>query len=116
MSFRSSLSAESGRLTLGGSLTIGNAARIREELISAFRESDSIEVAVMEDVVVDVSFMQILCSAKKTAVIEKKRFTIDWSAAFSVRQSIEYAGCNCDELSVPDANDDRSPVSGGENG
>lgn len=115
MRFRSSASGESGRLALGGSLTIDNAVRIREELIRAFRESDRVVLEVMEDVVADVSFMQILCSAERTAFIEKKRFEVDWSAGPGVRQSIENAGYNVDELWFPGADDDRRSISGGPN-
>ena len=115
MSFRSAASGEPGRLALGGSLTIENAVRIREELIRAFLKSDRIVLEIGEDVVADVSFMQILCSAKKTAVIEKKRFVVDWSAAPGVRQSIEHAGYNGDELCLPDAGDDWRSISGGPN-
>lgn len=115
MSFRSSVSGESGRLALGGSLTIENAARIRQELLRTFRESERVILELMGDVVADVSFMQILCSAKKTAINEKKRFEVDWSAASKVRSSMAAAGYNCDELCFRDAGEDRRSVNGGPN-
>lgn len=115
MSFRASGSGLSGRLALGGKLTIENAGRIRAELIKAFQESDRVVLEVMEDVVADVSFMQILCSAKQTSLIQKKSFEVDWSAAQGVRQFMEHAGYNFDQSGFPDAGHDRRSVSGGPN-
>lgn len=97
MSFSSSASGDSGRLALGGSLTIENAVRIREVLIRAFRESDRVVLEVRGDAAADGSFLQLLCSAYRTAVIEKKVFEVDWSAAPGVRLSLAAAGYNCDE-------------------
>ncbi|MDP2158755.1 MAG: STAS domain-containing protein, partial [Nitrospirota bacterium] len=105
----------SGRLSMGGSITIVYAERIREELFRALQVSDKVVLEVMGDAVADVSFMQILCSAKKTALLEKKRFVVDWSAAPGVRQSIEHAGYKGDKQCLPHASDDRRSVCGEQN-
>lgn len=116
MSFRSSSSGESGRLALGGNLTIENAVRIREELIRAFRRSDRVVLDVMEDVVADISFMQILCSAYRTASNEKKTFEVDWSAAPGVKLLLTAAGYNGDEQCLLNAGEDRGAARGEPNG
>jgi hypothetical protein len=117
MSFRSASSGETGRLAMGGSLTIENAARIREELIRAFRESDRVVLEIGEDVVAaDVSFMQILCSAYRTAFNEKKTFEVDWSAAPGVRLLLTATGYNGDEQCLHKAGEDRRAARGGPNG
>jgi len=116
MSFRSASSGETGRLAMGGSLTIENAARIREELIRAFRESDRIVLEIGADVVADVSFLQILCSAYRTGFNEKKTFEVDWSAAPGVRLLLTAAGYNGDEQCLPKAGEDRRASRGGPNG
>jgi len=92
---------------MGGSLTIENAARIRQELIRAFQGSDSVVLVIGEDVVADVSFLQILCSAYRTACNENKKFEVDWSAAPGVRMLLTAAGYNCDEQCLPPAGEDR---------
>ena len=116
MSFRITASEGSGRLAMGGSLTVENAAGIREEIIRAFRESDRVVLEIAEDVVADVSFLQILCSAYRTAFIEKKTFEVDWSAAPGVRLLLAAAGYSCDECSPPNAGEARIAARGGQNG
>jgi hypothetical protein len=113
MSFRSLASGASGRLVMGGSLTIENAVRIREELIRAFRESDRVALEIEEDVVADLSFLQILCSAYRTACIEKKIFEADWSAAPGVKLLMTAAGYDCTGQCVPDAGEARAAAGGG---
>jgi hypothetical protein len=98
---------------MGGSLTIENAVRIREALIRVFRESDRVVLEIEKDVVADVSFLQILCSAYRTAFIEKKRFDVDWSAAPGVKLLMTVAGYDCAGQCVPDAGEDRAAAGGG---
>ena len=112
MSFRSTASEKSGRLAMGGSLTVDNAARIREELIRAFRESDRIALEIEEDVVADLSFLQILCSAYRTAFLEKKTFALDLSAAPKIRQLLIGAGYQFDKQCVRLAGEDRIEAGG----
>lgn len=92
---------------MGGSLTIENAARIRQELIRAFQDTESVVLVIGKDVTADVSFLQILCSAYRTASIEKKKFEADWSAAPGVRLLLTAAGYNCDEQCPSPAAEDR---------
>jgi len=100
---------------MSGSLTIENASRIREELIRAFGESEKVFLELGEDVVADASFLQILCSAYRTAVMEKKTFEVDWSAAPGVRQLLADAGYNGDEPCLTRAGEDRRTDNGGLN-
>lgn len=97
MSFRSVSTGEPGRLALFGSLTIDNAAGIREELLRAFRESDRITLEIGQDAVADLSFLQIICSAYRKARREKKKFDVDWSSSPGISQALSDAGYSPDE-------------------
>lgn len=113
MSFRSTASEKPGRLAMGGSLTVDNAARIQEELIRVSRESDRIALEIEEDAVADLSFLQILCSAHRTALLEKKTFELDLSAAPGIRQLLIGAGYQLDKQRIPLADGPRIEAGGG---
>ena len=115
MSFRSVASGVPGRLAMGGSLTIENASRIREELVRAFGEADKVVLELGEDVVADVSFLQILCSAYRTARMEKKTLELDCAAFPGMKQLLTEAGYNGEELCFPKADEDRREDRGGTN-
>lgn len=100
---------------MSGSLTIENAARIREELIRAFGESEKVVLELREDVTADVAFLQMLCSAHRSAVREKKTFELDWSAAPAVGELLADAGYSCDEPCLARADEDRNTGRGDAN-
>ena len=56
-----------GELTLTGSLTVANAAAILKIIRETLAREDRLVIRVGEDAEVDVSFLQILCSAHRTA-------------------------------------------------
>ncbi len=116
MSFRSVSTGEPGRLSLCGSLTIENAAVIRQLLLGAFRESDRITLEIGEDAVADASFLQILCSAYRTAFIGRKTFEVDWSSAPEIRLLFAGAGYDADAQCSARADEDRIADRGGQNG
>lgn len=66
-----------GNLTMSGSLTIENAGEIKRRLLTAFERSDHLKVRIMEDAEMDVSFLQILCAAHRTAEKSNKIFAVD---------------------------------------
>ncbi len=57
-----------GELKMDGILTVANAATILGKMREALAQTDDLLVTVGEDAEVDVSFLQILCSAHRTAV------------------------------------------------
>jgi ABC-type transporter Mla MlaB component len=68
---------EPGAVALSGSLTVGNAAEILKIIRGAIAQADSLVVTVGEDAEVDVSFLQILCSAHRTAAAQGKCFRLN---------------------------------------
>lgn len=93
MSFRTADSEGSGRLLLRGNLTIEHAGEIKKELLSAFEQTDRLVLAIESNVIADLSFLQLLCAAHRTACKEKKTFEVDSSAASTIRGLMQEAGC-----------------------
>ena len=81
-----------GELTLGGSLTIENALVIKEKLIAALMKEDALKVCIEADAAVDVSFLQLLCSAHRTASKLGKSFTLGPAAPGNFLTAAESAG------------------------
>lgn len=92
MSFRLAESGGPGNILMGGQLTIENATAIREALGRALQQTDRVALAMDSDAVADLSFLQVLCAARRTAVRENKAFDIDSSAAPRVRAVMQEAG------------------------
>ena len=66
---------------MAGSLTIENAAVIRKKLIAALIKEDALKVCIDADAAVDISFLQLLCSAHRTASKLGKSFTLGCAAS-----------------------------------
>ena len=66
-----------GALTMSGALTVANAAAILNKIRDALAHTGDLVVTVGEDAEVDVSFLQILCSAHRTAAIQNKCFRLN---------------------------------------
>jgi len=81
-----------GELTLAGSLTIENASVIRKKLITALMKEDALKVSIDADAAVDVSFLQLLCSAHRTASKLGKSFTLGPAASGNFLAAVESAG------------------------
>jgi ABC-type transporter Mla MlaB component len=79
-------------LTLAGSLTIENASAIRKKLITALMREDSLRVCIEADAAVDVSFLQLLCSAHRTASKLGKSFALGQAASGGFLAAVESAG------------------------
>lgn len=69
--------ARPGELAMSGALTVTNASAILQRIRDALVKTDNLIVTVGEDVEVDVSFLQLLCSAHRTALIQNKRFNVN---------------------------------------
>jgi anti-anti-sigma regulatory factor len=81
-----------GELVLEGRLTIENAERIRGRLIDALDKSDHVVVDLGVDIEVDLSFLQLLCSAHYTAAAANKTFRLKKAPSGIFRRVIREAG------------------------
>ena len=83
---------QGGELSLAGSLTIENASELRKKLIAALIREDALKVSVDADAAVDLSFLQLLCSAHRTASKLGKSFTLGHAASGNFLTAVESAG------------------------
>ena len=81
-------------LVLEGSLTIENASAIRKKLISTLIREDKTVVCIDSDVPVDLSFLQLLCSAHRTASNLGKSFTLRHQSSGYFPAAVENAAYN----------------------
>ncbi len=65
-----------GELIMERALTIDNAAEIRTAISEALAGTDRLILTIGENAAVDVTFLQILCSAHRTAMKADKRLGI----------------------------------------
>ncbi len=97
--FRMHEQESSGELILGGDLTIANAPKIREALIRALERSAHVSVSVEDAAVMDLSFLQLLCSAHQTAVAGQKTFSIKNGHTEEMEKMVRDSGylrtCGC---------------------
>ena len=83
---------QGGELTLAGSLTIENASAIRKTLIAALIKKDALKVSIDADAAVDISLLQLLCSAHRTASKLGKAFTLGHAVSGNFLNAVEGAG------------------------
>ena len=85
-------SGQGRELILGGALTIENAAAIRKWLMKMLIREDEIVVCVDADVSVDLSFLQLLCSAHRTASNLGKAFLLRAPNSGNFPAAVENSG------------------------
>jgi hypothetical protein len=90
--FRVTESEKGGELFFGGALTIENASEIRSRLIKTLIREDEVVVSIDPDASVDVSFLQLLCSAHVTASKLGKSLALGRSDAGNFLIAVENAG------------------------
>jgi len=75
-----------GTLTLKGDLTIQHASRLRELLLEALETTPRMFLHLEEVAEIDLSCLQVLCSAHRTAVALQKEIAITgrWPEALRV--------------------------------
>ena len=80
------------KVDLVGELTISNAEELRSTLLSAFAQSSSILISVDPDAAVDLTFVQLLESARRTAREEDRTVALAAPAAGRLRETLERGG------------------------
>jgi hypothetical protein len=83
-------------LALGTSLTIGHAATLHRLLLDEFEARSSVVIDLPEDAQVDLSFIQLIESARLSAALQDKQFTTSAPASGRLRSILERAGFTTD--------------------
>jgi len=81
-----------GEVVLGGELTIRRAHEIREMLLALVGQNTSMVIRVDEAAEVDPAFLQLLCSAHRTAVGAGKRLSLDAGNSSTFQRQLADAG------------------------
>lgn len=80
------------RLGFSGRLTLANADALRNKMLKALK-SERVEIAFGKVQAVDLSFLQLLCSALRTAAGTSRLVTVaDKPVPDAVRELVEAAG------------------------
>jgi len=77
---------------IGGELTISYAGQLREIFLQALSESKMIKLNLEQVTEVDLSCLQLLCSAHRTAVSIGKNFIRSGECPESLKSAAERAG------------------------
>lgn len=81
-----------GVLAIKGELVIEHASQARDKLLSAINKVPNLEVN-MEDVTeVDLSGLQLLCSAHRLSVLTGKRFALEGSLPGCLKNVVKESG------------------------
>jgi ABC-type transporter Mla MlaB component len=85
-------SGDKGFINLEGELTLPYAEELRSVLIKALLEADDISIAMENVQNVDLSCLQLLCSAHRSAVRLKKHVAFTGSVPKIFQNAVEAAG------------------------
>ena len=83
---------DSGVLTLEGELTLPYAEELKKALLRAILDTDDVSIAFGNVQDVDLSCLQLLCSAHRSAVRLKKRVSFASGLPPAVKEAAETAG------------------------
>ncbi len=88
------LKQENGKtiLSLDGEITVAKASLLRDNLLQSFRQSNEIEISFDDVTSVDLSCLQILHSARRSAREKKKKLIIQADNAPVLQQAQSWAG------------------------
>jgi anti-anti-sigma regulatory factor len=79
-------------ITLEGDLTLPHAEALKAVLTKALQESDDVTIAIVTVHNVDLSCLQLLCSAHRSAMRLKKQVTFIGSPPQAFNDAVEAAG------------------------
>lgn len=83
-------------LMFAGDLDLYSANQAHQALAEAIRNYAHIAVQVMRVEALDLSFLQLICSAHRTAIFQKKRFTLTLEDVDHIKQLLAPIGFNRD--------------------
>ncbi|HSQ78774.1 MAG TPA: STAS domain-containing protein [Nitrospirota bacterium] len=92
LTFRDQQSGKQGNITLDGNLTVSQAGEVRMLLIKALIDAEQVRVDFGSVTDIDLSCLQLLCSAHRSASRMKKSVSLsdDWPELF--KKTVEEAG------------------------
>jgi anti-anti-sigma regulatory factor len=85
-------SGNKGFITLEGDLTLPNAEALKGICIKALLDADDVSIAMENVQNVDLSCLQLFCSAHRSAVRIKKHFAFSGSPPPAMRNAAKAAG------------------------
>ncbi|KJR40043.1 anti-sigma-factor antagonist [Candidatus Magnetoovum chiemensis] len=83
---------KTGLLTLSGDLTIQNSMEIKKAIEDAIDNIEILQIDIEKSESIDLSFLQLICSAKKTLNIKKKQLEFTGLCPQSYTHVVEEAG------------------------
>lgn len=81
-----------GVLRMDGELTMQNAGEFKEALMRSLEKTKEVVLDLEKVTKVDLSFLQLLCSAHRTSVKLKKSLMIGSNCPDIIKRSVEDAG------------------------
>ncbi len=91
LDFKVEQEGEEKRVTISGELNIENASALKDILISSLEKTESVVVNLENLTDVDLSCLQLFCSAYKTADASGKCFTISGNCSLVFKDAIKDA-------------------------
>jgi anti-anti-sigma factor len=85
-------SGKKGVLRLKGMLTISQAEELKKTLIKALKKVNELEVDLKKVDEIDISCLQLLCSAHKTAAKSSKRLVLGSDVPEDITHNIMHSG------------------------
>jgi len=82
------------RVSLEGAMTVNQAAELKEALLKSLDQGDRVEVDCEHVTEVDLSFLQLLCAAHRTAMSSKKKLSIVDQDDSALSDAVVRAGFN----------------------
>ncbi|MCX7965642.1 MAG: STAS domain-containing protein [Syntrophorhabdaceae bacterium] len=79
-------------LRFSGDLTVINAEKIKSQILHSIQDTDHLVLNLTDITDMDISFLQILCSAHKTALNSGKFITIDGDSFNTIKPHMERSG------------------------
>ncbi len=83
---------DTGTLMLKGELTIQHGARLKEVLLSALDRTTNLSIALEGITEIDLSCLQVLCSAHRTAICSQKSIVVAGAWSEDCRSVVERSG------------------------
>jgi len=92
MTFERDDSQKAGLLIADGSLTVQQAAEFKDKLKKALNEVDRLEINLVKVTEVDLTCLQLLCSAHKTCMKSHKTLNISHQQTEALQKAVKDAG------------------------